>query len=175
MTEDETKVAALLCALLILGFAGTGKASERTAYPQAGLWTQYLLDNAANVEEALKLFEGIQIVRVEANGHKANVHVAIEDASGDSAIIEFIGGKPVIHHGRQYTIMTNDPTYDQQLALLEKQDLHAEHGTLDLFEEAQHVARELLGIVDLVWIRRSGGVSALHRNMTFNQMGRKLS
>jgi choloylglycine hydrolase len=88
----------------------------------AGLWTQYVLDNAATVAEALKLLEGVQIVMVEANGHKATVHLAMEDASGDSAIIEYIGGKPVIHHGRQYKIMTNDPTYDEQLALLAKQD-----------------------------------------------------
>jgi choloylglycine hydrolase len=57
-----------------------------------------------------------------ANGHKATVHLAIEDASGDSAIIEYINGKPVVHHGKEYRLMTNDPTYDEQLALLEKQD-----------------------------------------------------
>jgi penicillin V acylase-like amidase (Ntn superfamily) len=26
-------------------------------------------------------------------------------------------GKLVIHHGKQYTVMTNSPTFDQQLAL----------------------------------------------------------
>ncbi|HQR07818.1 MAG TPA: linear amide C-N hydrolase [Gemmatales bacterium] len=88
----------------------------------AGLWGQYLLDNATNVNEALKLLELIQVVMVEAHGHRANVHLAIEDASGDSAIIEYIGGKPVVHHGRQFKIMTNDPTYDQQLELLKKLD-----------------------------------------------------
>jgi len=88
----------------------------------AGLWAQYLLDNAANVEEALAALNDIQVVMVESHGHKATVHLAIEDASGDSAIIEYIDGKPAIHHGRQYQIMTNDPTYDEQLALLKKQD-----------------------------------------------------
>lgn len=88
----------------------------------AGLWGQYVLDNAATVAEALKLLDDVQIVMAEARGRKATVHLAIEDASGDSAIVEFIGGKPVIHHGRDYRIMTNDPTYDQQLALLKQQD-----------------------------------------------------
>jgi choloylglycine hydrolase len=55
---------------------------------QAGLWAQYLLDNAATVEEALKLLEEVQVVMIVANGHKATVHLAIEDATGDSAIIE---------------------------------------------------------------------------------------
>ena len=43
--------------------------------------------------------------------------MAISDASGDSAIFEYVGGKLVIHHGRQNQVMTNSPTYDQQLAL----------------------------------------------------------
>ncbi len=89
---------------------------------QAGLWAQYALDNAATVTEALALFDKIQVVMVEAHGHKATVHLAIEDASGDSAIIEYIGGKAVVHHGRDYRIMTNDPPYDEQLALLKKLD-----------------------------------------------------
>jgi len=88
----------------------------------AALWGQYVLDNAASVTEALKQLKAVQIVMAEARGRKATVHLALEDASGDSAIIEYIDGKPVIHHGRQYRIMTNDPTYDQQLALLKQQD-----------------------------------------------------
>jgi choloylglycine hydrolase len=88
----------------------------------AALWAQYFLDNAANVNEALALQSSIQVVMVEVRGHKATVHLAIEDASGDSAIIEYVGGKPVIHHGREFRVMTNDPTYDEQLKLLQNQD-----------------------------------------------------
>ena len=89
---------------------------------QAGLWLQFVLDNAATVSEALALLDTVQLVATEARGRKATVHLAIEDASGDSAIVEHIGGKLVVHHGREYRIMTNDPTYDQQLALLKQQD-----------------------------------------------------
>lgn len=88
----------------------------------AGLWLQYLLDQAATVAEALALMGAIDIIQVHAHGHEANLHLALEDAGGDSAIIEFAGGVPVIHHGRQFTLMTNDPTYDEQLALLSRQD-----------------------------------------------------
>jgi penicillin V acylase-like amidase (Ntn superfamily) len=89
---------------------------------QAGLWAQYALDNAATVTEALALLDQVQVVKMTARGHDANVHLALDDASGDSAIIEYIDGKPVVHHGREFRIMTNDPSYDQQLALLKKQD-----------------------------------------------------
>jgi len=35
------------------------------------------------------------------------VHVALEDASGDSAILEYLGGKLVVHQGREFRVMTN--------------------------------------------------------------------
>lgn len=88
----------------------------------AALWAQYVLDNAATVEEALAVLKPIQATPAEARGHQASVHLAVEDSSGDSAIIEYISGKPVIHHGREFKIMTNDPPYDEQLALLKNQD-----------------------------------------------------
>ncbi|MBF6620805.1 MAG: linear amide C-N hydrolase [Patulibacter sp.] len=88
----------------------------------AGLWAQYLLDQAATVEEALGLLDTYQLVMVAAHGFDATIHLAIEDASGDSAIIEYSGGEPVVHHGREFTLMTNDPAYDEQLALLAGQD-----------------------------------------------------
>lgn len=34
-----------------------------------------------------------------------------------SAFFEYIDGKLVIHHGEQYRVMTNSPSYDQQLAI----------------------------------------------------------
>ena len=52
----------------------------------------------------------------------ATVHLALEDATGDSAILEVIGGKLVVHHGRQFQVMTNAHAYDEQLKLLSKRD-----------------------------------------------------
>ncbi len=121
-TADGLNEKGLAAHMLYLNATDFG--SRDTAKPglHAGLWAQYLLDNAATVEEALKLHEGIQVVMASARGHKTFVHLAIEDASGDSAIIEYIDGKPVIHRGREYRVMTNDPTYDEQLALLKEWD-----------------------------------------------------
>ena len=93
---------------------------------------QYLLDNAATVQEAIDLLETVQPVMVELRGFKSTVHFAIEDGDGDSAIIEYLKGKPVVHHGRQYQIMTNDPTYDEQLALLKKQDFSKPSMDMDI-------------------------------------------
>lgn len=108
--------------LLYLNSADYGVRDPARPGLQAGLWLQYALDNAASVSEALALLKPVQIVMVEAHGFKTSLHLALEDASGDSAIIEYIGGKAVVHHGRQYTVMTNDPSYDEQLALLNKME-----------------------------------------------------
>ncbi|MEW4455947.1 linear amide C-N hydrolase [Bremerella sp. JC817] len=109
-----------------------GKRDASKAGVHAGLWAQYILDNAQNVEEALALNEQIQVIMVEAHGREASIHLALEDASGDSAIIEYIDGKPVVHHGRQYQVMTNDPSYDQQLEMLSKLDFSKPSSDLPL-------------------------------------------
>jgi choloylglycine hydrolase len=121
-TADGLNEQGLGAHMLYLTATDFGPRDPKKAGVHAGLWAQYILDNAANVKEALALLDDIQPVMIEARGRKATVHLAIEDASGDSAIIEYIDGKPVIHHGKEFRIMTNDPTYDQQLALLKKQD-----------------------------------------------------
>lgn len=84
-------------------------------------WAQYVLDNYATVEEAVTALkdEPFTIVtdKVPGESRLATLHLSISDASGDSAIIEYIEGKQVIHHSRDYQVMTNSPTFDQQLAL----------------------------------------------------------
>ncbi len=85
-------------------------------------WTQYVLDNFATVEEAVAELrkEAFRPVSVVApNGKEGTVHLSISDASGDSAIFQYLDGKLVIHHGRQHQVMTNSPPYDRQLALNE--------------------------------------------------------
>ena len=83
-------------------------------------WGQYVLDNFATVNEAVAALEKEPftiIAPVLPNGSPAVGHLAISDPSGDSAIFEYIDGKLVIHHGREYQVMTNEPTFDKQLAL----------------------------------------------------------
>ena len=99
-------------------------------YPKPGVskpglaisvWAQYVLDNFATVQEAVDTLNAEPFTLVTANvpgqDRLATLHLAISDATGDSAIIEYIGGKQVIHHDRKYQVMTNSPTFDKQLAL----------------------------------------------------------
>lgn len=84
-------------------------------------WAQYVLDNFANVDEAVSALEKqpftIVTDNVPGEDRLTTLHLSISDASGDSAIVEYIAGKQVIHHSRDYQVMTNSPIFDQQLAL----------------------------------------------------------
>jgi penicillin V acylase-like amidase (Ntn superfamily) len=85
-------------------------------------WPQYVLDNFATVAEAVadlrKENFRVQTI-VLGTGRPANMHLVISDATGDSAVFEYVDGKLVIHHGKQYRVVTNSPTYDKQLAIME--------------------------------------------------------
>lgn len=85
------------------------------------LWAQYVLDNFATVDEAVTALraEPYALVTDKLPGESrlATLHLSLSDASGDSAIIEYIDGRQVIHHDRRYQVMTNSPTFDQQLVL----------------------------------------------------------
>lgn len=84
-------------------------------------WAQYVLDNFATVEEAVAALSKEEFIvvtdKVPGEARNATLHLSLSDAKGDSAIIEYIEGKQVIHHSRDYQVMTNSPTFDQQLAL----------------------------------------------------------
>ncbi len=85
------------------------------------LWAQYTLDNFATVAEAVNELrkESFAVVSdfIPGTDKFTTVHLSLSDASGDSAIFEYIRGKLVIHHDPSYIIMTNDPPYEQQMAI----------------------------------------------------------
>jgi choloylglycine hydrolase len=81
---------------------------------------QYVLDNFGNVSEAVDGLRGDPISIIAPtlpNGRGAQLHMSLSDPTGDSAIFEWIDGKLVVHHGKDYRVMTNSPSFDQQLAI----------------------------------------------------------
>lgn len=84
-------------------------------------WAQYILDNFANVNEAVSALKDEPFVVVSdyipGTTKYTTLHLSISDASGDNAIFEYIDGKLVIHHDASYTVMTNSPVFEEQLAL----------------------------------------------------------
>ncbi len=96
---------------------------SRPALSQA-IWLQYFLDNFATVDEAVAWIEetDVQVVQMDdpTGGVRPTIHLALDDATGDSAIIEYIDGRPRVYHDRSYVVMTNSPTYDKQLELVKR-------------------------------------------------------
>ena len=86
------------------------------------VWMQYILDNFATVADAVGWIAETQLQIVEQrdpfSGIALTLHLGLEDASGDSAIVEYLDGTPNIHHDRSYTVMTNSPPFEEQLARL---------------------------------------------------------
>ncbi len=84
------------------------------------IWTQYVLDNFATVDEVVAELSK-ELFRIDnpdlPNGAKSTLHLSVSDATGNSAIFEYINGNLVIHQGRDCQVMTNSPTYDKQLTL----------------------------------------------------------
>ncbi|WP_421546675.1 linear amide C-N hydrolase [Pseudomonas sp. QD4] len=84
-------------------------------------WAQYVLDNYKSVAEAVDALKAepfnVVTVPVPNESRLATLHLSMSDASGDSAIIEYIDGKQVIHHSRSFQVMTNSPAFEEQLEM----------------------------------------------------------
>ena len=119
---DGMNEAGLVANLLFLPESVYERPGDTRPVMGLSIWTQYVLDNFATVDEAVAELSKEKF-RIDApdlpNGVQSRLHLAVSDPSGDSAIFEYIDGRLVIHHGRQYQVMTNSPFYDQQLAILD--------------------------------------------------------
>jgi choloylglycine hydrolase len=99
-----------------------------------GRYGEFLLDEAATVTDALALFSQYQVVPQSLYGQALAIHVALEDSTGDSAVVEFVNGQMNIYHGASYntTVLTNDPTFDLQLENLLNYQYFQKGGSLAL-------------------------------------------
>ncbi|MCY2938869.1 MAG: linear amide C-N hydrolase [Planctomycetota bacterium] len=138
--------------MLWLGTTDYGTRDPQRPGISLGLWLQYCLDNFATAAEVATAFEKdpFQIVPANFDGLKTSTHLAIEDTSGDSVVIEYQAGKPRVFHGRQHTVMTNDPPFAKQLENLRlyqgfggKDPLPGTNLATDRFVRAAHYLRGL--------------------------------
>ncbi|EKT62500.1 linear amide C-N hydrolase [Providencia burhodogranariea] len=95
-------------------------------------WVSYILDNFATVDQAVEAIRNdvrLSAVLVPIDYATDTKHIAIEDITGDSAIIEIDDGKVNIYHNKNYRVMTNPPSYDKQLKNLAKYE-HAKRSEI---------------------------------------------
>jgi penicillin V acylase-like amidase (Ntn superfamily) len=122
-STDGMNEKGLAANLLWLAESEYPKIDLKKAGISVGAWLQYVLDNFATVKEAVDFLSKetftVYSDKMPGSNLSATLHLSISDASGDSAIFEYLKGKLVIHHDASYQVMTNSPIYDKQLALNE--------------------------------------------------------
>lgn len=121
-TVDGMNEAGLNANLLWLAVAEYPEDDGVTPRMSLAIWAQYYLDQFATVAEAVDHARKVpvQVVSGEVPGRPgslAPLHLSLSDATGDSAIFEWIDGKMQIHHSREFRVMTNEPSFDEQLAI----------------------------------------------------------
>lgn len=119
---DGMNEAGLNANLLWLANATYPEDDGTTPRLSLAIWAQYFLDQFATVDEAIQHARStpIQVVSGEVPGRPgslAPLHLSLSDSTGDSAILEWIDGKLQIHHSREFRVMTNEPAYEEQLAI----------------------------------------------------------
>lgn len=121
-TVDGMNEKGLVANMLWLTSSVYPEPDDKTPQLSLSLWAQYFMDNYASVAEAVADVKANPFNVVSADvpmqpGRLTTVHLSLSDASGDSAILEWIDGELQIHHGPEYNVMTNDPPYPDMLAL----------------------------------------------------------
>lgn len=96
-----------------------GKRDPKRPAVSVIMWAQFYLDNFSSVDEAVR-FATTSNMQIEPFGitYPLAIHLVIDDASGDSAMIEYINGKKSIYHSRDYYVMANSPSYPQHLTYI---------------------------------------------------------
>jgi choloylglycine hydrolase len=119
---DGMNEAGLAGHILWLAESTYGEPDDSRTQLGQGIWLQYFLDNFATVAEATAWIAetDVQVVQMDdpTGGVRPGLHLALDDATGDSAIIEYVDGKARVYHSKDYKVMTNSPTFDQQLELV---------------------------------------------------------
>lgn len=120
-TVDGMNEAGLNASLLWLNATKFPEDDGTTPRMSLSIWAQFYLDQFATVSEAVEYTRSnpVDVVSGEVPGRPgslAPLHLTLSDATGDSAVLEWIDGKLSIHHDRAFQVVTNDPPYDDQLA-----------------------------------------------------------
>lgn len=123
-TVDGLNEKGLAAHVLWLAESDYGERDPAQLGLSVSLWAQFYLDQFDSVE-ACAAYTRKHAIQVRpqgdpVSGRWSTVHLALSDATGDSAVIEFIDGVAKVHHSRSYTVMTNSPPFDQQLQHLAK-------------------------------------------------------
>ncbi|KEF55606.1 uncharacterized protein A1O9_08356 [Exophiala aquamarina CBS 119918] len=123
---DGLNTAGLTGNILYLKDTNFGRYNASKPQVSVAVWLQYFLDMYPSIAEiAEDLFDDAGEAKYQvATAFPAHifpvpplVHISLADPTGNNMILEWIDGKLTVHSSPKYQVMTNEPSYDQQLAL----------------------------------------------------------
>ncbi|WP_413292915.1 linear amide C-N hydrolase [Bdellovibrio sp. HCB185ZH] len=155
-TADGLNEKGLTANLLYLTESDFGVRDEKLPGLSVSLWAQYYLDNFETVAEQWRPLKPNLIkynlfqLKLLREREQDPWHLAISDKTGDTAVIEYIDGKPKVYHDKNFKVMTNSPPYNEQLTALKQykgfggqKDLPDTNAAADRFVRAAFYAQQL--------------------------------
>lgn len=119
IVSEGINEAGLSVHLLTMSDSDYGQRDKNTPGISLRMWAQYYLDQFGSVAEAVKAARNpdyqLEILYLPKLDKYVRLHMALEDAQGHAAVIEYIEGKPVIYSQDDNAVLTNDPAYDVHL------------------------------------------------------------
>ena len=123
-TDDGINEAGLVVNVLYNSESDYGPIPSESSFLALSVlrWGQFILDNFDTVTGAIEYFQQNKITLVSEtvpgdDESSAELQVALSDKAGNSAIIEVHAGKMVFHTNKNYTVVTNQPSYEAQLVM----------------------------------------------------------
>lgn len=123
-TDDGINEAGLVVNILYDSDCDYGPIPSKSPFQALSVlrWGQFILDNFDTVASTIEYFQQNKITLIseavpgdEDSG--AELHVALSDKTGNSAIIEIHAGEMVFYTDKQFTVVTNQPSYEAQLIM----------------------------------------------------------
>lgn len=108
--------------VLWLSASEFGARDERRPAVTVAAWAQYALDCFETVDAFVQDMQEnpfqVRALTESVSPRTGSVHLAVEDAGGDSALVEFLDGEPTVHRGPDTYVTTNAPPFREQLPRL---------------------------------------------------------
>lgn len=117
-TTDGMNERGLGAHVLWLAEAELGKPEGTLPGVSTSLWAQLFLDQFATVAECVQFVQDtpfeVHLLSDPDTGRPAAVHLVLDDAAGDSAVLEYVDGTPRVHHDGVPAVTSNSPPFGQQ-------------------------------------------------------------
>ncbi len=94
--------------------------SGDTPVMSLAMLVSYFLDNFATVDEVAAWLQANEFAifgKTFDGGTVSTLHWAVTDTTGDTLVMEYVDGKLVLHRGKEYKVLTNDPPLPQMQAI----------------------------------------------------------